>query len=608
MVKTALLLPLVLAMATASLFAQLPTPCLFSGQVSGACEDACIFCNFDGYVGTTINGDSDGGDSIDFCGTLENAQWIGFICNSTTATFTATPFFCNDSNGVQIALYSDCKSAPLACNVGKQYGGITPVSVTVSNLNPGSSYYLLVDGYAGDLCNFSIEVTPNDAVYEPPLGMVGAITGPTQLCSGATFQFSVDPVAGAGAYIWDGPPGTLVNGDSVPAVVFAPGGAIVQITTGTQSGPICVQAANACHQNPPCASSLNVEILPDSYRPAITMEKPQALNCTDQPAELEVSVTPPATYQYAWTVDSAGHIASGANKMRVKVDSVGLYTLTVTNSINGCSSTDSVEVTTPRIPTGAALFIKHITCYGLKDGVVRVDSVQNGQGPFVYSLDGKAFNLDPTLRYLTPGNHTLTIQGVNGCELDTTFALQEPAELLVVLDPDTSIHLGQSIEVWRSAMVNYPDRAKQITVTPPELDSMLCDNCLYTPANSFRYRVSVQDSNGCRATDDRLVVVSKERYVYVPNIFYPDNQADGNDVFTIFGGEDVDRILYLRVYNRWGKAVFENRDFLPNDPVSGWDGKIAGEKAVPAVFLYDAEILFKDGQTAKYRGDVTLVR
>ncbi len=137
---------------------------------------------------------------------------------------------------------------------------------------------------------------------------------------------------------------------------------------------------------------------------------------------------------------------------------------------------------------------------------------------------------------------------------------------------------------------------------------MLCDNCLYTPLNSFRYRVTVLDSNGCRATDDRLVVVDKERYVYVPNIFQPDNQTDGNDIFTIFGGEDVDRVLYLRVFNRWGKAVFENRDFMPNDPVAGWDGRIAGEKAVPEVFVYDTEILFKDGQKARYRGDVTLLR
>lgn len=608
MVKTALLLPLVLGFA-ASLYAQLPTPCTGS-QTSGSCEDACIFCNFNGYIGTTADGDSDGGDSVDFCGTLENAQWIGFIANTTTATFTASPFFCNDSNGVQIAFYSDCTSAPMACNLGKQDGGGTPVSVTINNLNPGSNYYLLIDGYAGDLCNFSIEVTPNDAVYEPPLGMVGAITGPTELCAGATFQYSVAPVYGAGAYIWDGPPGTVVNGDSVPAVVFAPGGNIVDITIGSVSGPICVQAANSCKQNPPCAASLNITVLPDSYRPTITLEKPQALNCTNQPAELEVSIEPPANYIYQWTADSAGHIASGANKLRAKVDSVGMYTFTATNSINGCASTDSVEVTPPRIPSDAALFIQHISCYGEKDGIVRVDSIVDGEGPFLYSLDGKPFNQAPELNYIEPGDHTLAVQGINGCEWDTTFTMLEPAELFVVLDPDTTLHLGQEIEVWRNSSVNYPDRVKQMLVTPPELIPFLNDSCCFTPLHSFRYRVTVLDSNGCKATDDRLVVVGKERYVYVPNVFAPhDNGADsGNETFTVFGGEDVEMVRLLRVYNRWGKAVFANQDFAPNDPLAGWDGKISGKKADPAVFIYEAEVLFKDGETVRYRGDVTLVR
>jgi hypothetical protein len=594
---------------TVNLSAQLAPPCGFSPDAAGTCDNACIFCNFNGYVNNTINGDSDGGDSVDFCGTLENAQWIGFIANTTSATFTATPYFCSDGNGVQIALYADCKSSPLQCNIGKEDWGDTPVSVTVNNLNPGSNYYLLVDGYAGDLCNFSIAVTPDDAVYEPPLGMIGAITGPIEACPGAKFQYSVVPVAGAGAYIWDGPPGTLVNGDSVPVAVPAPGGNIVEITIGTQSGPICAQAANSCKQNPPCAASLDITVLPDSYRPAIMMEKPQALNCTGDPAVLEIEIDPPGSYVYAWLADSAGHIFSGETRQNPKVDSIGLYTVTVTNPVNGCASTDSVEVTEPNIPTNAALNIRHISCYGQQDGVVRVDSVTNGEGPFVYSLDGKAFNVDPQIRFIEPGDHTLVIQGSNGCEWDTTFAMLEPAELLVVLDPDTTVHLGQEIEVWNSTNVNYPDRVKQMHVTPPELDSFLCDSCRFTPLHSFRYRVTVMDSNRCQASDDRLVVVNKERYVFVPNVFHPDNANDaGNEFFTVFGGEDVQIIKSLRVFNRWGKSVFEKFDFAPNDPLTGWDGKIQGDKALPAVFVYVAEVLFKDGETEQYRGDVTLVR
>ncbi|GAB4497219.1 MAG: hypothetical protein OHK0019_30430 [Saprospiraceae bacterium] len=609
MAKTALLLPLVLGL-TASLYAQLPTPCGSSSESSNSCENACIFCNFDGFTSNTSFGDSDGGDSVDFCGTLENAQWIGFIANTSTITFTATPFFCSDGNGVQIALYADCNSAPIQCNIGQEDGGNTPISVTGNNLNPGSSYYLLIDGYAGDNCNFSIDVSPDDAVFEPELGVVGEITGPTEACPGAVFQYSVVTVFGAGAYIWDGPPGTLVNGDSVPAVVFGQEGALVNITIGNQSGPICVQAANACKQNPPCSGSLFVTVLDDSYRPTLTMEKPQALNCTDEPAQLIVDVEPSGNYRYQWIADSAGHIVSGENRLRVEVDSIGLYTLTVTNVVNGCASTDSVEVTGPRIPDSAALDIKHISCYGNQDGIIRVDSVSNGVGPYVYSLDGKAFNVDPEIRFVEPGDHLLTIQGSNGCEWDTTITMLEPAELLVVLDPDTTLHLGQEIQVFRNSAVNYPDRVKEIQVSPEDLNDFLCDTCMFSPVNSFRYRVTVLDSNGCKGTDDRLVVVTKERYVYVPNVFEPDNSASdsGNNYFTVFGGEDVERVKSLRVFNRWGKAVFEKFDFSPNEPLEGWDGKIKDEMAQPAVFIYIAEVLFKDGETQQFRGDVTLVR
>ncbi|MBV6438875.1 MAG: hypothetical protein EPGJADBJ_00503 [Saprospiraceae bacterium] len=608
MAKTALLLPLVLGLAV-NLYAQLPTPCGSSSESASSCDNACIFCNFDGFVSNTAFGDSDGGDSVDFCGTLENAQWIGFIANTSTITFTATPYFCNDGNGIQIALYADCNSAPIECNIGKEDGGDTPISVTGTGLNPGSSYYLLIDGYAGDNCNFSIDVSPDDAVYEPPLGVVGEISGPTEACPGAVFPYSVQTVYGAGAYIWDGPPGTLVNGDSVPAVVLGQEGAAVNVTIGNQSGPICVQAANACKQNPPCSGSLYVTVLDDSHRPTIVMEKPQALNCTEDPARIIADVDPPATYSYVWVADSAGHIVRGENSLRVEVDSIGLYTLTVTNVVNGCASTDSVEVTGPRIPDNALLDIKHISCYGNEDGIIRVDSVLNGVGPYVYKLDDKAFNLDPEIRFVEPGDHTLTIQGVNGCEWDTTFAMLEPAELLVVLDPDTTVHLGQEIPIWRSTSVNYPDRVKEMHVTPPELHDFMCDTCQYVPLSSFRYRVEVADSNGCKATDDRLVVVGKERYVYVPNVFEPDNAADsGNNFFTVFGGEDVERIKSLRVFNRWGKAVFENFDFSPNEPQQGWDGRIQGDEAQPAVFIYLIEVLFKDGETEQYRGDVTLVR
>jgi hypothetical protein len=54
--------------------------------------------------------------------------------------------------------------------------------------------------------------------------------------------------------------------------------------------------------------------------------------------------------------------------------------------------------------------------------------------------------------------------------------------------------------------------------------------------------------------------------------------------------------------------VFTDKDFQPNDPSHGWDGRHKGQLLVPAVFVYYAEIRLIDGRVLLYKGDVTLVR
>ncbi len=571
-----------------AVFAQLPPACS-GGSPAVLCEQACIFCNFDGYVGTTQGYPS--GPATNFCGTVENAQWIGFIAGLAEATFTVHPSDCSDGNGVQIALYEDCTQAPLACDKGQENGGNMPVSIKVP-LTPGRNYFLLIDGYAGD---------------EPPLGVVQAIQGKTEGCPGATFPYAVPPVFGAGAYIWDGPPGTLVDSMPVPATIVGKNGNEVMVTLGTQSGNLCVQAANSCEANPPCASSLFITILDDSHRPQIVADTLAHLYCIEEPTRILAEVNPPVDYTIQWTVDSIGHIVSGANSKFLYVDQIGWYTLVATNNVNGCSSSATVRVAEPDLPSAAELFLRHVSCFGKKDGVLDIGAVTGGTAPYLYNLDGAGFMSTPQFRYLAAGPHQLIIQGTDGCELDTTFQMLEPADLVLDLDPDTTIHLGQEIALWRDSALSDPARRKETMVSSPLTPDMLCDTCMYHPVHSFRYEVTVLDSNGCRAYDERTIVVENGRQVYIPNVFAPDSPFE-NAVFRIFCGEDVERIRTFRVYNRWGKSIVEQNDLAPNDPLMGWDGRIDGEKAGPAVFIYYAEIQFKDGETTQYRGDVTLVR
>ena len=600
--KSILLLPLLCLSVT--VFAQLPPACA-GGSPATTCATACINCNFNGYFGSTAGYPS--GIVPNFCGTVENAQWMGFIAGASNATFTVTPVDCAYGDGVQIALYEDCMGDPLACNKGEMGGGNLSIALDVQ-VTPGRNYFLMIDGFAGDQCDFSVSVSPNNAVYEPPLGAVGSITGAAKVCPGATMTYNVSEVFGAGAYIWSGPPGAMIDTMPLPVTLVGAGANHATITFGNVGGQVCVQAANSCNQTPPCSNPFLVEMLDDSYRPALSADTLAHLTCSGQSATLQVSVQESSGFVFEWTTDSTGHIVSGENFKNATVDKIGTYTLQVTNNQNGCSSSIDIHVGEPDTPRTATLQLKHITCYGYNDGVLKVSEVLGGLAPYTYSVNNQDFGASPEFRYLTPGEHVLSILTADECQWDTVITVAEPNDFLINLGDDVSIHLGQSLQLWDTLNVNEPFRVQELMIEPAEYAAYLCPGCTIEPVHSFRYVVVAIDSNGCRATDERIVSVTKERYVYVPNVFAPDAQNEGNNMFTVYGGEDVTEVSWLRVFDRWGQLVFERQGFSPNDASAGWDGLVRGDKADPAVFVWQAEVLFLDGAAEKWTGSVTLVR
>lgn len=584
--------------------AQLPPACA-GGSTATSCATACINCNFNGFVGNTTGFPS--GIVPNFCGTVENAQWLGFIAGADHAAFTVTPADCANGDGVQIALYEDCMGMPVACAMGEMNGGNLPVVLDVP-LTPGHNYFLLIDGFAGDQCDFSVAVSPESAVYEPPLGSIGSVTGPAQVCPGSTLPYSVSSVFGASAYIWSGPPGAMIDTMPLPVTIAGNAGTTAMITFGDVGGVICVQAANSCNQTPVCSNPYNVAILDDSFRPVLVADTTAHLTCSGEPALLDVDVQAGSGFNFQWTADSTGHIVGSTQFHKTTVDKTGTYTLTVANNQNGCTSSISIQVGTPDTPHTADLRLKHITCYGFEDGILAIGEMESGLPPFVYALDGEDFKVAPEFRYLTPGEHILRIESADECRWDTTITVLEPADWLLDLGLDDSVHLGEEMFLLQNMTVSEPDRIQQMLVRPQELTDMLCENCSYEPLHSFRYTLTLVDSNGCTATDSRIIAVTKERYVYAPNIFAPQTVNEANQKFTVYGGEDVEVVESLRVFDRWGQLIFERDTFSPGDYAGGWDGRIKGDAATPGVFVWQATILFKDGETETWSGNVTVVR
>ena len=64
----------------------------------------------------------------------------------------------------------------------------------------------------------------------------------------------------------------------------------------------------------------------------------------------------------------------------------------------------------------------------------------------------------------------------------------------------------------------------------------------------------------------------------------------------------------LRIYNRWGKLIFDRANFEPNDPKFAWDGRINGVIGGPDVFVYTVEVICDDGTPYFYKGNLSLLK
>lgn len=386
-------------------------------------------------------------------------------------------------------------------------------------------------------------------------------------------------------WLWSGP-GGFTSTQQSPAVTLA-GGYVVQAT-----------AANGC------SVSTGINVIDNTTPPSINTGVPNELNCTTTQVNLSATVAGTGPFTYQWGTTN-GTIVSGGTSPAPTVSQAGQYIITVTNTLNGCTSSAQVTVVTdPATPSGVATAKRNVSCFGDTNGAILIDSVQGGTAPFLYSLDNSPFSAQTNFTSLPPGPHLLMIQDANGCEFETTIEILEPEELLVDLGRDTTIHLGDSILLELGNIVNFPDRVDQLLVKPADI---FTGKALY-PVHSFRYTATVVDSNGCKAVDDRVVIVDKTRLVYIPNVLYPES-ANGNELLRISVGQDVEMIKAFQIYDRWGSAVYEKRNFLPENPNNdGWDGRVKGDRATPAVFVYYAEILFKDGEVEIFKGDITVYR
>ncbi len=244
------------------------------------CANATSICNLDGYYGTTsacypVDG------SMTFCGSIENNSWLSFEADNNGAVINVQTSNCvNSGDDIQMSLYEGtCGSLVYAG--GNSSNCVSPVNgmgaggtdITFTGLTSGQTYYLMIDGFAGNVCNYSVTAVDGVAVNE-----IESSQGDT-VCPTETTDLTVVSVgATPTSYSWS----------SVPAGGPYPATPTITVTPGVTTTYTCVVGGS-------CGSSTTISTTIVVQNPNVFYTGlPANMQCSDAPADLfaDSEVTP----------------------------------------------------------------------------------------------------------------------------------------------------------------------------------------------------------------------------------------------------------------------------------------------------------------------------
>ncbi|MDB5228749.1 MAG: domain containing protein [Bacteroidota bacterium] len=357
--------------------------------------------------------------------------------------------------------------------------------------------------------------------------------------------------------------------------VLSTGNATTTWSTGTTGSQITVNAGGTYTATITNACGVQRDaIIITQFTPPVVSLGADTTICQGASVTLNAS-TPNATYQWS----------TGATSPSISVNQTGTYTVTVT--VNGCSTSDNIQVTVLDPPSPFNLGTDTTYCGSF------IQVLSTGISTTTWSTGTTA----STITVNQPGTYIAVISNKCGSETDSITLQQLPLPL-VNLGNDTIICNG-SIE---------------LKITDPNIQSILWSTGEQTTSipvtDAGIYWVRVTALNNCANSDTILVSDDCTAEIYIPNAFTPN--GDGiNDVFIPLSNSKFVTIDKMLIFDRWGEQMYEADNFNIEDKKFAWDGTYKGSNAQMDTYVYYIEMSYKQGQkvvTKSYKGTLTLLR
>lgn len=445
----------------------------------------------------------------------------------------------------------------------------TPIVV-----NPPLPAEIVVTGTGNDCVQTTIRLTP------PPVlntfEVAAAVTNLSCEQEEGTVELLVEDPAGA-SYNWTDAAGNPVSNSSLLTIIDA-GLYTVVISDGDR-----------------CDFTGTYEIGFDGDFKANLETVPTPCATTTDVAVSPAGGLPP--YSILWLTETGIVLSEDPALANLPA---GGYRVVVTDA-TGCKLRRGFAVT-ERLALGVSDIDARSACPG--EGGSLVFTPENGIQPYTFRLNGGPEQDIPEFEGLPDGAYRITVTDSTGCTFTSPPVTIRTANAFTLqMDDDQFVRLGEDAAL--GAQVSPVDLTGVAFSWSPG-EGLSCTDCpspiLATPLTGAVYRLTTTSEDGCSLTDSIRVFVDATPQFYVPTAFSPN--GDGvNDDFLVFPGGNVEEILALRVFDRWGSLVWEFRADTP-----GWDGKVRGQPAANGAYVYSGRLRLFGGQEVDFRGEVVLVR
>lgn len=354
------------------------------------------------------------------------------------------------------------------------YTWSVPNNTTISGTNVEGNQIVLT--VPSGIANGSISVTADNICgSSAPLiksltaepGQPTVITGPVSVQPLKNkLVYSVLAIPGL-SYTWSVPSGASIDSGQNTSSI--------NVTWGTISGNVTVQAANSCGISP--ATNLYVNVTSGDITPSITSLPAFADICvngtsTGQSFTMNASglngsdvVVGPvpgfkfasgvaATYGNTLVISGYGTTLNNRSVfVKFNPATVGAYSVDI--PINGGGANPiTVGASGLSVNSSPALSaaITNITCNGSKNGVIDL-SITGGTGPFTYDWTGTG-TYNPAaqdISGLSPVDYTVTVGSYAGCTTTATYTITQPNALVASLSADNMICKNTTTNVYVTA-------------------------------------------------------------------------------------------------------------------------------------------------------------